>query len=241
MGHNSAVNAVNDAARLHGWSPVAHRIHRNVLGRGEQRLIVGYSSTGKAVRCALFYPLGFGTGFIDDPTPCETIGGGGGGKLDTVLHWLSGPASHPPLPTTLVVLPCAASKLARCARARALYDSDHFRFTLRAAEARSRSVGGRVMILSAKYGLLELDRVIAPYDVTMGQDGAVDVADLSSQLAVQHVRTVEALLPSRYLAALRSAVERLRSEGIEIELVDLYRGAAGIGYQRAVLSSLLVS
>lgn len=241
MGICSAVIAVNDAARLHGWSPVAHKIHDNVLGRGDERLIIGYSSAGKTVQCALFYPLGFGTGYIDDPTPCETVGGSGGDKLPTVLGWISGPADHDPLPATLVLVPCAARKLTRSERAREIYDSDHFRLTLRAAEARARIVGGRVMILSAKYGLLNLDRVISPYDVAMGQAGAIDAAWLASQLAVQHVRTVEALLPSRYLAAMRSAVELLGLQGLGIELVDLYRGAPGIGYQRAVLSSLLAS
>lgn len=234
--------AVEQAAAEHGWSRIEHRLHRNVFGRGDARLIVGFSKTGRAVNLALWFPLGLGTGFIDDPTPSFSTGGRAADKLDTVLGWLSGPDTYPPLPSTLVLIPCAAKKLAVGAAARDLYVSDHFKLALRAAEARAGAVDARVAILSARHGLVNLERVLAPYDCTFGDPDAIAVDLVATQLSVQHVETIETLLPSRYLAVVQEALDIIeRRGGPRIELINLYAGAAGIGYQRAVLSGLLTS
>jgi hypothetical protein len=238
----TATHVVEDTAARHGWSRLEHRLHRNVFGRGEQRLIIGFSPTGRAVEVALFYPLGLGTGFVDDPTPCLATGGRDAGKLDMVLKWLTADRSYPPLPSTLVLIPCAAKKLTVGAPARDLYVSDHFKLALRAAEARAGAVDARVAIVSARHGLLMLDRVIAPYDCSMGDPDAIAVEHLATHLSVQHVATVEALLPSRYLAVVAEALNIIeRRGGDRVDLVNLYAGATGIGYQRAVLSALLAS
>lgn len=209
--------------------------------RGEQRLIVGFSPTGRAVDTAIFAPLGMGTGYIDDPTPVLT-GSSGVDQLDEVLGWLASPRQWEPLPSTLLLIPCGARKQPTGAPAAELLTSGHFRLALRAAQARAAVVDARVMILSAKYGLVGLRRVLAPYDVTFGKDApAVAAAFVARQLAVQHVTTVEALLPSRYLTVLRQAAQILQPCGIDVNIVDLYAGAAGIGYQRSVLSSLLTA
>lgn len=234
--------AVEHAAARYGWARVEHRLHRNVFGRGSQRLVIGFSKTGRAVDVALHFPLGFGTGFIDDPTPSLSTGGRDAQKLGTVLGWMAGPSTHPPLPSTLVVIPCAAKKLAAGAAARDLYVSDQFKLALRAAEARAAAVGARVAIVSARHGILALDRVITPYDCTFGDLDAIAVDLLATHLAVQHVGTIEAMLPNRYLAVVQEALMNIIERGGKrIKLVNLYAGAAGIGYQRAVLAALLAS
>jgi hypothetical protein len=234
--------AVEQAAAQYGWARVEHRLHRNVFGRGDQRLVIGFTKTGRALDVALHFPLGFGTGFIDDPTPSFSTGGRDTEKLDTVLGWMAGPSTYPPLPSTLVVIPCAAKKMGVGAAARDLYVSDQFKLALRAAEARACAVGARVAIISAKHGLLALDQVLAPYDCTFGDPDAIAVDLLATHLSVQHVDTIEAMLPSRYLAVVQEALSIIERRGGErIELVNLYAGAAGIGYQRAVLSALLAS
>ncbi|WP_102145672.1 DUF6884 domain-containing protein [Mycobacterium hubeiense] len=235
-----AATAITDAAARHGWIRVDYPRHDNVYGRGQARLFIGFSRTGKAVEVAQFYPIGCGTGYIDDPTPYRSVGGRDRDKLETVLGWLAAAPSTETLPDTLLVIACAAHKLDRSAPAHQLYDSDHFRLALRAAQHRADALGARVMILSAKHGLTRLDRILMPYDVTMGQPGAIDITPLATHLWVQRVRTVEALLPKRYLAVLRQAAEVLfDTRGVRVEIVDLYAGARGIGDQRAVLSRML--
>jgi hypothetical protein len=59
---------------------------------------------------------------------------------------------------------CSAQKLDRAAPARELYCSPLFRKSLAYAEPRC----SRVYVLSAALGLLELDRVTAPYDRRLG-------------------------------------------------------------------------
>ncbi len=58
---------------------------------------------------------------------------------------------------------CGAAKLAVPARARDLYTGTLFKLARRYAERHC----SRFYILSAKYGLLEPDRIIAPYDVAL--------------------------------------------------------------------------
>lgn|GEM_PF-6628584 len=235
-----ARSEIDAAAAEYGWTPTAHKIHKNVWAPGEQRLIVGFSPTGRAVDTGIFAPLGMGTGYIDDPTPVFSVSFGAD-QLDEILGWLASPRQWEPLPSTLLLIPCGARKQATGAPAAELYISDHFRLALRAGHARAAVINARVMILSAKYGLVGLQRVLAPYDVTFGRDrSAVEAEFVARQLAVQHVTAVEALLPSRYLAVVRRATQILQQRAIDIDIVDLYADA-GIGYQRSVLSSLLTA
>jgi hypothetical protein len=64
---------IADAAERCGWTHVEHKLHKNVLGRRDVRLVIGYSPTGRAVECALYFPDGFGIGYIDDPTPFRSV------------------------------------------------------------------------------------------------------------------------------------------------------------------------
>ncbi|OWL95522.1 hypothetical protein B7435_29990 [Mycolicibacterium peregrinum] len=197
---------------------------------------LGYSPTGRALQVGLFFPEGCGTGYGNDPTPAHSAGGWGRSRLDDVLGWL---ATEPRWARRLVVIPCAARKLDRAHHVRKLYDSDHFRLAVRAAEVRAAELGAQALLLSAKHGLLTLDDYIDPYDVTMGQSGAVDGMWVAGQLQMLGAERIEAVVPQRYLAVLREGVELLGAEGRDVELVDRFAGARGIGDQRAVLSRMV--
>lgn len=135
----------------------------------------------------------------------------------------------------VVVIACAAAKLATPAPAAELYTSANFTLMLRAARALADNQGGRVLILSALHGLLELDAVVEPYDVKMGDRGSIAVDVLAEQVAALNLGTVTTLLPHAYAARLDEAVA-LAGGG---DLVDAFAEAPGIGYQRGVASAIL--
>lgn len=208
-------------------------------GRGQARLIIGYSPSRHTVHTALFYPQGFGTGYIDDPTPHHSVGGPGGCTLEVILRWLATTSPTSTYVPNLVVIACGADTLNRPAPARELYTSPHFRHALRAAEAYAGRTESAVRILSAKHGLLALDTIVTPYDVRFGQPGHIHASRLSNQLITLHAHTVTTLLPRHYLTALTEAARVLHDTGANLTVIDLFAHARGIGYQRAVLSSLL--
>ncbi len=70
---------------------------------------------------------------------------------------------------TIVLIACASVKRHQRARAEDLYVSALFRGNLLYAKRRKPDA---IYILSAKYGLLELDRVIEPYDTTLREVSA---------------------------------------------------------------------
>lgn len=234
-----AETVIAEAAQERGWVRVLHRLHDHVWGRGQARLIIGYSPSRHTVHTALFYPQGFGTGYIDDPTPHHSVGGPGGCKLQVVLSWLATTSPISPHVPKLVVIACGADKLNRPAPARELYTSPHFRHALRAAQAYAGRTDSAVRILSAKHGLLELDTIVTPYDARFGQAGHIHPSQLSNQLTTLGAHTVTTLLPRRYLTALTEAARVHQDAGAHLTVIDLFAQARGIGYQRAVLSSLL--
>ena len=128
----------------------------------------------------------------------------------------------------LVVIACGAAKLARPAPAADLYTGSYFRLALAAAQQLADRHSVRV--LSAKHGLLRLGDVVAPYDLTLGQPGAIDADILRWQVLQRGLwsRPVLALCPGRY-ARLLAAVFRD---------VDQPLAGLGIGYQRQVLARL---
>jgi hypothetical protein len=141
------------------------------------------------------------------------------------------------------VVPCGAAKTAHAAPARELYTSATFRHYLRAAEAEAAAttrVGlgeAKVLIMSALHGLVELDTVLDPYDVRIGDTAAITVAELAAQftsLGIDYDDEVYAMLPKRYLAKLE-----LAGWVHFIPVQNVYEAAPGIGYQRGVASNLL--
>lgn len=98
----------------------------------------------------------------------------------------------------LAVVACGASKLARPAPARDLYTGGYFRAALATAE---HLAPGRVLILSARYGLIDPAEVVEPYDLRIDQAGAVTVPELVAQahaLDVHQARNVTVLTGAAY-------------------------------------------
>jgi hypothetical protein len=79
----------------------------------------------------------------------------------------------------LVIVPCGARKLPEPAPAGQLNTGSYHAACRRAAAALTGP--DRILILSALHGLLPLDRVIAPYELRMGQPGTVSTATLREQ------------------------------------------------------------
>lgn len=71
----------------------------------------------------------------------------------------------------LVVIPCGGKKRPTRSKARYLYTGPYHQACQEFAL--SLAPDSRVLILSAKYGLVGMDEVIAPYDLTMGDEGSV--------------------------------------------------------------------
>jgi len=232
-------DVIAEAVAEHGWVTVADPLHSNVIARGDAQIILGYSPSGRALQLALYYPEGR-RDRICDPRPHRSAPREG--CLEVALGWIRTGDADPvnSCRGSAIVIPCCAAKRPVAAPAGELYDSDHFRFTLRAAQARAQETGAQVWILSAKFGLLPPGEVIEPYDVTFGDAGAVSADAVYRQLCVFGIGQLESLLPRRYKAVLAAAVDSVHRGGGVLRSTDLYAGAAGIGYQRAVLSRLLL-
>lgn len=138
------------------------------------------------------------------------------------------------------VIPCGGAKLDHAAPARDLYIGQMFRHTLTnvtalAAGDVAAGLGPvRILVLSARYGLVDLDTVLDPYDLRIGDPGSVDVDTLTAQalaLGIDWGAQVYGLLPKAYLARLDQALRAL-----DVYIQDVYEATAGIGEQRRVNS-----
>lgn len=129
------------------------------------------------------------------------------------------------------VVPCGAAKLDHAAPARELYTGSHFRNTLAAAEQLAAEEGGIVLILSARYGLVELDTVLEPYDVRMTDADAITPAGILNTAVELGLDELDpelyAMLPAAYYDALAAALAP-----VDVFAADVYEAAPGIGYQR---------
>ncbi|MCF3960288.1 DUF6884 domain-containing protein [Streptomyces fuscigenes] len=144
-------------------------------------------------------------------------------------------ATRLPLPTStagrVIVIPCGAAKLSRPAPAGELYTGSFHRACRRAADALARP-GGTVLVLSALHGLVPLDRVLAPYELRMGEAGSVTGEQLRAQaraLGLGHAREVIVLAGAAYTAAARQAWPHATAP---------LEGAPGMGYQLQRLKAL---
>jgi uncharacterized protein DUF6884 len=73
---------------------------------------------------------------------------------------------------TIVLISCVSKKLPRRARAENLYVSSLFKKNLQYARSLKPD---RILILSAKHGLLELDQEVEPYDVTLNEMSTANI------------------------------------------------------------------
>ncbi|HLD12281.1 MAG TPA: hypothetical protein VJB87_01675 [Candidatus Nanoarchaeia archaeon] len=130
----------------------------------------------------------------------------------------------------VVLLSCVKKKLSRPAPAAELYCSPLFRLALRYARSLKPD---KIFVLSAKYGLVSIDEVIDPYEVTLNNMSMAAVrvwsdkvfADLSKQVDVSSDEFIF-LAGSRYRKFL---VPRLKH--VQVPLQGL-----GIGKQLGWLS-----
>jgi hypothetical protein len=131
-------------------------------------------------------------------------------------------------PDHFVVIGCGQAKQAEACSANDMYTGQHFRACLATARAIVPLLS--VRILSARYGLLRLDDWIEPYDLTIGQPGAVDAETVAKQLARHGMagKRVTALCGEAYADLLRQA-------GAEIETP---LAGLGIGQQRHMLAEM---
>lgn len=122
-----------------------------------------------------------------------------------------------PNSTTVYLVSCASQKRANSCAARELYVSDLFDKARRYAEAS----GCRWFILSAEYGLVSPDQVIAPYERTLNTIGVKDrrvwAERVFGQLdaAVPELTHVVFLAGERYREFLS---EHLTSRGVTVSV-----------------------
>ncbi|WP_043664825.1 DUF6884 domain-containing protein [Streptomyces xylophagus] len=129
----------------------------------------------------------------------------------------------------LVVIPCGSRKLDRPARAADLYIGSYHRACRHAAEALRPD---RLLILSARHGLLDLDDVVEPYDTPHGTTDAVTSQLLLEQAALRDIVLLDpvvALGGARHVDLVRSVWQHARMP---------LAGTRGMGEQMARLAAL---
>lgn len=87
----------------------------------------------------------------------------------------------------LIVVPCGAAKLDHAAPAGDLYTGALHRSARTAAARLAADLDADVVILSALHGITDLDTVLEPYNVTIGDPAAIGPIELAAQLAARNV------------------------------------------------------
>lgn len=130
----------------------------------------------------------------------------------------------------LVIASCGARKAPAACAAADLYTGSYARMCLRAA--RALAADPDIRILSARYGLLELAAVAAPYDTRLGHPGAVTAEQLHGQAAAAGLlaRPVIVLAGAAYTRMTRTVWPHARAP---------LEGARGIGEHRSRLARII--
>ncbi|MGW5277218.1 DUF6884 domain-containing protein [Streptomyces sp. NPDC004044] len=129
----------------------------------------------------------------------------------------------------LVVIPCGSRKLGRSARAADMYVGSYHRACRKAADALQPD---RLLILSARHGLLDLDDVIEPYDTPHGAADAITAQDLLKQAAMRDIVLLDpvvALGGARHVSLVRTIWPHARTP---------LAGTRGMGEQMSRLAAL---
>ena len=100
------------------------------------------------------------------------------------------------------IIGCSSRKKGKKAKAIDLYDGPLWQ-TLR----KHGTGNNRIMALSAKYGLIPADKVIADYDCLLGRDVSSEqlVSKLKKQMKKYRLRNVHVVTSKKYCAALEKA------------------------------------
>jgi cytoplasmic iron level regulating protein YaaA (DUF328/UPF0246 family) len=111
----------------------------------------------------------------------------------------------------IVIIPCGALKRKIKCQAQHLYIGSYFKSNLK--WALSILEPNKILILSAKYGLIKLHEMISPYDLFMGDDGSVDIKTVSDQIDELQIRDkiIIALGGKNYLQCLRNAGLKIKA------------------------------
>ncbi|MFE1076643.1 DUF6884 domain-containing protein [Streptomyces sp. NPDC058783] len=137
--------------------------------------------------------------------------------------------ARPPHTGPVVVIPCSGRKLDHAAEAGKIYTGPLHTHARRTADALT-THGGTVLVLSARHGLLPLDRVIKPYNHTWKDPGSITTEELRAQaaeLGLTHADVV-LLTPGAYTRRALAVWPHARTP-----LAHL-----GIGQQRGRLTAL---
>jgi hypothetical protein len=129
----------------------------------------------------------------------------------------------------LRAFPCGARKLDHPARAADMYVGSYHRACRRAAEAFR---PGRLVILSARYGLLDLDDEIEPYDTPHGAAGAVTARLLREQAVGRGIAALDPVVVlggARHVALAKTVWPHARTP---------LSGTRGMGEQFARLAAM---
>ncbi|MFF2363867.1 DUF6884 domain-containing protein [Streptomyces sp. NPDC058122] len=129
----------------------------------------------------------------------------------------------------LLVIPCGSRKLDHPARAADMYIGSYHRACRRTADALRPQ---RLIILSARYGLLDPDDVIEPYDTPHGAAGATTAQMILRQAqerGIVRLDPVVALGGGRHTALVRSVWPHARTP---------LAGAGSMGGQMALLAAM---
>ncbi|ESX09925.1 hypothetical protein X768_16755 [Mesorhizobium sp. LSJC265A00] len=125
----------------------------------------------------------------------------------------------------MVLVSCVKSKLPNKAKAQDLYISAQFRGARRFAEAAGRSW----YVLSALYGLVDPDAVIAPYDYTLNSLGVAERRAWATKTLDQlieaepNLKRVTILAGRRYREFLEPALLR-RGVAVNVPMANLRQG-----------------
>ncbi|MFD9006250.1 DUF6884 domain-containing protein [Streptomyces sp. NPDC059582] len=129
----------------------------------------------------------------------------------------------------LVVIPCGSRKLDRPAPAADMYVGSYHRACRKGAEALRPD---RLLILSARHGLLDLDDVIEPYDTPHGAVGSVTARLLREQATLRGIMGLDpvvALGGARHVGLVRAIWPHARTP---------LAGTRGMGEQMARLAAM---
>ena len=88
----------------------------------------------------------------------------------------------------VVLISCASKKLAHSAKARELYISPLFKYNLKYAKSFNPE---RIFILSAKYGLVDLEQEIEPYNETLNDMSSGEIKEWAAGVASQLEKIVD--------------------------------------------------